>query len=50
MHESPERHDVRALALIDEALSLGRFSESLVAEVAEAFAAAEQAERTAARF
>jgi hypothetical protein len=50
MHESPDRHDARALALIDQALTLGRFTESLVAQVAEALAAAEQAERGAARF
>ena len=50
MHESPDRHDARALALIDQALSLGRFSESLVSQIAEAFAAAEAAERTADRF
>ena len=50
MQETPDRHDARALALIDEGLTLGRFSEALVAQVAEAFAAAEQAERSAARF
>jgi hypothetical protein len=46
MYDTPDRHDARALALIDQGLSLGRFSEWLVTQVAEAFAAAEQAERT----
>ena len=50
MQDASDRHDAHALALIDEALTLGRFSETLVAAVAEAFAAAEQAERAAARY
>jgi hypothetical protein len=50
MHESPDRHDARALALIDRALTLGSFSEALVDQVVEALAAAEQAERSTARF
>jgi len=49
MYDTPDRHDARALELIDEGLTLGRFSEKLVAQVAEAFAAAEQAERTTGR-
>jgi hypothetical protein len=49
MYDTPDRHDARALALIDEGLTLGGFSERLVAQVAEAFAAAEQAERTVGR-
>ena len=50
MQDTPDRHDARALALIDEALNVGRFSEALVAQVSEALAAADQAERAAARF
>ena len=46
MFDTPNRHDVRALELIDQALSEGRFTAELVAQIREALASADRAEHS----
>jgi hypothetical protein len=45
MCDTSNRHDFRALALIDHALSEGRFTAELVEQIQEALATASRAER-----
>lgn len=41
MSDRPNRHDANALRLIDQALSQGRFTPELVAQISASFALAE---------